>query len=237
MKRKTRKLIATVLVGAAALGVFVYNSFNGDDSAATSEVATQELPAPPPSPEVEADPRPEPATDEQTMPAYDRSYFGQRWKDVDRNGCDTRNDILGRDLTNIEYKPGTRGCVVLSGTLRDPYSGETIEFVRGEGTSELVPIDHLVAMRPAWEWGAWKWSIELREEFANDPINLVATTREANSSKSDLPPSKWLPSDPAGKCRFAGNFLTVVEKYQLDAPEHELAVLQSSLEQCPSYAQ
>lgn len=237
MKRKTRKLITTVLVGAAALGAFVYHSINGDDFEAAVETVTQELPTPLPSTELEVEPAPEQETDEQTMPAYDRSYFGQRWKDVDRNGCDTRNDVLGRDLTSIEYKPGTRGCVVLSGTLRDPYSGETVEFVRGEGTSELVPVDHLVALKPGWEWGAWKWSIELREEFANDPLNLVATTREANSSKSDLPPSQWLPADPAGRCRFAGNYLTVLEKYQLDAPAKEIDVLQSTLQQCPSYAQ
>src|SRR6187402_1200739 len=28
---------------------------------------------------------------------YERFLFGDGWKDPDRNGCDARNDILGRD--------------------------------------------------------------------------------------------------------------------------------------------
>jgi hypothetical protein len=35
---------------------------------------------------------------------YTRDQFGQAWADVDRNGCDTRNDILKRDLTSIIFK-------------------------------------------------------------------------------------------------------------------------------------
>ena len=30
---------------------------------------------------------------------YSREEFGPAWADVDHNGCDTRNDILARDLT------------------------------------------------------------------------------------------------------------------------------------------
>src|SRR5665647_3502229 len=60
---------------------------------------------------------------------YDRALFGQAWADVDRNGCDTRNDVLRRDLTTYVLKSGTNGCLVLSGALHDPYSGTTIAFV------------------------------------------------------------------------------------------------------------
>ena len=72
---------------------------------------------------------------------YSRDMFGQSWADVDRNGCDTRNDILKRDMTSIVYKAKTRNCVVLSGTLIDRYSGETINFVRGNASSMEVQID------------------------------------------------------------------------------------------------
>ena len=66
---------------------------------------------------------------------YARREFGPAWTDVDKNGCDTRNDILQRDLTQVVFKPGTKDCVVLSGVLIDKYSGETINFVRGNSTS------------------------------------------------------------------------------------------------------
>ena len=35
---------------------------------------------------------------------YTRAQFGPAWADVDRNGCDTRNDILKRDLTKEVLK-------------------------------------------------------------------------------------------------------------------------------------
>lgn len=83
------------------------------------------------------------------MTGYDRVEFGQRWADIDRNGCDTRNDVLDRDLTNTTYKPGTHDCVVLTGTLISPYTGEIISFVPGRGTSSEIQIDHVVALADA----------------------------------------------------------------------------------------
>ncbi len=87
---------------------------------------------------------------------YDRDLFGQAWSDDvsvagGHNGCDTRNDILARDLVDIAYKPGTRDCVVLSGTLTDTYTGTSIAFTRGQETSTAVQIDHVVALSDAWQ--------------------------------------------------------------------------------------
>lgn len=87
---------------------------------------------------------------------YDRAMFGETWTDNvnvegGRNGCDTRNDILRRDLVNIVVKPGSKGCAVESGTLNDPYTGKTIQFVRGQDTSTAVQIDHVVALSNAWQ--------------------------------------------------------------------------------------
>ena len=75
------------------------------------------------------------------VPTYDREQFGPTWADVDRNGCDTRNDILARDLHNIT-KDGA--CTVLTGTLNDPYTGKSIDFTRGKATSSAV--DRSVAL-------------------------------------------------------------------------------------------
>ena len=99
---------------------------------------------------------------------YDRALFGQAWADVDRNGCDTRNDVLRRDLTAYVLKTGTHGCLVLSGTLHDPYTGTTIAFVRGQSTSAKVQIDHVVALSDAWQKGAQQWSTSRRTAYAND---------------------------------------------------------------------
>nr|WP_313810468.1 HNH endonuclease family protein [Glutamicibacter sp.] len=100
---------------------------------------------------------------------YDRGLFGSAWSDTDHNGCDTRNDILRRDLDVTSYKSGTRDCVVLTGVLDDPYTGESIAFERGQGTSNAVQIDHVIALSDAWQKGAQNLSPEQRVRFANDP--------------------------------------------------------------------
>ncbi|MFJ5696157.1 HNH endonuclease family protein [Arthrobacter sp. NPDC093125] len=85
---------------------------------------------------------------------YTREEFGPAWADVDRNGCDTRDDILARDLSNETFKPGTNNCVVATGTLADKYIGTAINFIRGQDTSSDVQIDHIVPLSDAWQKGA-----------------------------------------------------------------------------------
>jgi hypothetical protein len=89
---------------------------------------------------------------------YDREQFRQAWADVDRNGCDTRNDVLRRDVVDAELKAGTQGCVVAAGTINDPYSGVPLDFLRGENTSSAVQIDHMVALSDAWQTGVQQLS-------------------------------------------------------------------------------
>ena len=91
--------------------------------------------------------------DNQSSSGYDRDSFGFRTTDVDGNGCDVRDDVLARDLTDITYKYAG-SCVVESGTLADPYTAQTIHFVRGRATSAKVQIDHVVALENAWQSGA-----------------------------------------------------------------------------------
>jgi hypothetical protein len=147
--------------------------------------------------------------------AYDRDRFGQRWADVDRNGCDTRNDILGRDLLDPVFKAGTRGCKGLSGTLIDPYDGTRVAFVSGQNTSVLVQIDHVVALAWAWRHGAEHWTDERRTRFANDPDNLVAASEATNQSKSASGPSEWLPPARALRCGYVERWVGVLAEYGL----------------------
>ncbi|HSN36940.1 MAG TPA: HNH endonuclease, partial [Arthrobacter sp.] len=84
---------------------------------------------------------------------YDRAAFGQAWLDADHNGCDTRNDILRRDLPDAEFSEGSR-CLVAAGSFREPYTGHLITFRRGAGSSKAVQVDHVVALGDAWQKGA-----------------------------------------------------------------------------------
>ncbi|MFP3460075.1 HNH endonuclease family protein [Arthrobacter globiformis] len=124
---------------------------------------------------------------------YTREAFGPAWADTDHNGCDTRNDILARDLTNETFKPGTDNCVVTTGTLADKYTGTRIEFVRGQDTSTAVQIDHIVPLSDAWQKGAQQLSADQRKKLANDPVNLMAADGPTNAAKGDKDAATWLP--------------------------------------------
>jgi hypothetical protein len=165
---------------------------------------------------------------------YSRDAFGQRWADVDRNGCDTRNDILKRDMTSIVYKPKTRNCVVLSGTLIDRYSGETINFVRGEVSSMEVQIDHVVALSNSWQTGAFKLSIAQRTALANDPLNLFAVKGRLNSQKGDGDAATWVPPLKSFRCAYVAQQIAVKAKYSLWVVPPEKAAMLAILSQCPT---
>ena len=165
---------------------------------------------------------------------YTRDQFGQAWADVDRNGCDTRNDILKRDLTSITYKAKTRNCVVLSGTLLDRYSGESINFVRGDITSMEVQIDHVVALSNAWQTGAFKLTAEQRKALANDPMNLFAVKGRLNSQKGDGDAATWLPPLKSFRCAYVAQQIAVKAKYSLWVVPPEKAAMLSILAKCPT---
>jgi len=154
---------------------------------------------------------------------YSRDQFGPAWADVDRNGCDTRNDILARDLTGETFKPGTRDCVVATGTLADKYTGTTIRFVRGADSSSAVQIDHIIPLSLAWQTGAQQLSVEQRRQFANDPLNLMAADGAANSAKGDRDAATWLPPNKAFRCEYTARMTAVKAKYKLwvTQPEHD----------------
>jgi hypothetical protein len=165
---------------------------------------------------------------------YTRAQFGQAWADVDRNGCDTRNDMLKRDLTGIIYKAGTRNCVVASGTLVDRYSGETINFVRGNVTSMEVQIDHVVALSNAWQTGAFKLSADQRKALANDPMNLFAVKGRLNSQKGDGDAATWLPPLKSFRCTYVAQQIAVKAKYSLWVVAPEKAAMSAILAKCPT---
>ncbi|NYG58830.1 hypothetical protein BJ980_001753 [Nocardioides daedukensis] len=163
---------------------------------------------------------------------FDRAQFGPAWLDADRNGCDTRNDILRRDLVEIVVKPNTNGCVVLSGTRADDYTGQAIAHLRG---NSQVDIDHRVSLSNAWQTGAQQWSLAKRAAFANDPLNLSATAASANSSKSDGDAATWLPPNKAYRCDFVAAQVAVKTKYGLWATRAEKDAIARILASCPGH--
>jgi len=160
---------------------------------------------------------------------YDRSSFSH-WRDPDRNGCDARNDILRRDLTNLVIKTDSNGCKVLGGVLADPYSGKNIDFVFG---ASLIDIDHVVALSNAWQTGAFQFTSETRLQFANDPLNLLAVSASLNRQKGDGDAATWLPPTKSYRCQYVARQIAVKKKYGLWITKPEKVAMSTLLAKCP----
>jgi len=160
--------------------------------------------------------------------SYRRDAFGQRWKDVDHNGCGQRDDILTRDLKGVQ-KRGR--CVVVAGVLVDPYTGEQVRFTKAD--ADAVQIDHRVALSEAWRSGAWAWTPAQREAFANDGLNLAASKGSVNQGKGDDDAAHWLPVGPSRQCVFARHVVEVKVRYRLTVDPDEATALRRALALCP----
>lgn len=159
---------------------------------------------------------------------YTREQF-PHWSDLNRNGCDTRNEILERDLTTVIFKVGTKDCKVITGSLLDPYSGKVISF---SSTKSTVDIDHVVALSNAWQTGAAYFDKTKREAIANDPLNLLAVDYLLNRQKGDGDAATWLPPLKSYRCDYVARQVAVKAKYALwvTAPEKDAIV--KILEKC-----
>jgi Excalibur calcium-binding domain/Protein of unknown function (DUF1524) len=169
---------------------------------------------------------------------YRRDQFGQAWSDnstapLGHNGCDTRNDVLRRDLTAVTIKPGSNGCTVLTGSLLDPYTGSTIAFQRGASTSRSVQIDHVVALSDAWQTGAQLVDLATRTALANDPLNLLAVDGPQNEAKGDGDAATWLPPNKTYRCAYVARQVAVKARYRLWLTPAEHDAIARILAACP----
>ncbi|KFJ08175.1 HNH endonuclease family protein [Bifidobacterium tsurumiense] len=171
--------------------------------------------------------------DNPSKAGYDRDLFGYRQTDSDGNGCDVREDVLARDLSNVTYTVAG-GCKVASGILQDPYTGKTINFVRGPQTSAAVQIDHVVALENAWQSGARNWDSAKRYRFGNDMNNLLAVDGPANQEKGSASAAYWLPTNSAYRCTYVAKQIAVKSTYSLTVTTAEKRAMKSVLRSCPA---
>ena len=170
------------------------------------------------------------------MTGYSRDQYGSAWADIDHNGCDQRNQILARDMTEETFQPGTHNCMVLTGRLADPYTGRVIAFRRGQTTSDDVQIDHVVALGNSWQTGAQQLSADERARLANDPFNLLAVDGPTNGQKSDSDAASWLPPNTSYRCAYVAGQVAVKTRYRLWVTAAERDAINRVLSSCPDQA-
>lgn len=177
------------------------------------------------------------------VPGYERDcgtglgcVFGPSWTDDHagtdgHDGCDTRNNVLQRQLDDIVLRPGTRDCVVVAGTLDDPFTGRALTFAKQDASA--VQIDHLYPLALAWDMGASRWSQQRRIDFANDvDRNLLAVDGRANASKGDRSPGEWMPINKDFRCDYVERFLDVAVAYDLPITTTDAESIRFTLDTC-----
>lgn len=163
---------------------------------------------------------------------YDRAAFGQAWLDADRNGCDTRNDVLRRDLTVLEFSADSQ-CKVLAGRFQEPYTGAEVLFQRGPKSSSALQIDHVVALADAWQKGAKQLTAGQRQLLANDPLNLIAADGPQNVKKGAGDAATWLPPNRNFRCHYVARQISVKWAYRLWVTQAEKDAMERVLGACP----
>jgi hypothetical protein len=214
---RSKKIVSQRLAVSAASGILFASSFSGIQlaDAATPMTALAAL-------EKIAVKGKAPKT------GYERKLFSDGWGDI--GSCDVRNFILKRDMKSFTLRDS---CKVDTGILLDPYTGKTIRFKYGVGTSSAVQIDHVVSLSDAWQKGAQQLSPALRYAIYNDPLNLLAVDGPTNSSKGDSDAASWLPPNKAYRCAFVARQVAVKLKYKIWVVEAEKSAIKRVLSTCP----
>ncbi len=238
MKYRRRRILGVLLIAVAIAILVLQQQFHTSDAPPAQTPVVPTLPAP--TADQPASPVPQTNLPLATTileqlaikgrapkADYARVQFGDGWLLV--GNCDTRNIILNRDLAS----PVVSNCKVVSGTLNDPYTGKTVLFQRGPATSDLVQIDHVVALSNAWQTGAQLLTIEQRIALANDPLELLAVDGDANQAKGDGDAATWLPANKAFRCQYVARQIAVKSKYQLWVTQAEKDAMTRVLGTCP----
>jgi hypothetical protein len=151
---------------------------------------------------------------------YRRDLF-EHWIDADRDGCNTRCEVL-----EAERRTDLPGLESGWYSIYDGYSTDD--------PSELE-VDHVVALAEAWRSGAHAWDSARRQAFANDldePGALIAVTSATNQAKSDKDPYAWQPSNRAAWCEWGLGWVRTKVKWALTADSAEVAALHNVLRGC-----
>ena len=147
---------------------------------------------------------------------YDRDMW-PHWIDDDRDCQDTRAELLIQQSQIPVRFSDQRQCTVTSGRWHDPYTNRTFTRARS------LDIDHIIPLRHAHGHGGDQWDEARRQQFANDPDNLLAVSASANRSKGASSPDQWLPENRAFWCEYGKRWQALKQRYALmvTPPEQE----------------
>ena len=163
------------------------------------------------------------------VPNYERdSYTGGGWPDSDGDCQSDRHEILVEESL-VEPTLDADGCRVETGLWVDIYDGEEYTI------ADLVTIDHFIPLSAAHRAGAWAWDDQSKRAFAVD-IEFAAThagvSGENNQAKGDSGPEDWRPPSEDAWCRYAVDWISVKNRWDLAFTNAEADALNEMLATC-----
>lgn len=149
----------------------------------------------------------------------------KHWSDLDGDCMNTRHEMLKAQADGpIKLSPD--GCYVSTGLWNDPFSGKA--YTRASD----LDVDHVIPLKWAHEHGGANWTADRKEEFANDPNNLLVVDDGLNQEKGAKGPSEWMPPNHSYRCDYLGMWKKILSKYELAMRADEKRIFYKQLEAC-----
>jgi hypothetical protein len=155
---------------------------------------------------------------------YDRTLY-KHWSDFDGDCMNTRHEMLATS-SQIKARLSPSGCYVSKGQWLDPFSGK--QFTRASD----LDVDHIIPLAWAHARGAHAWTATTREQFANDPENLLVVDDGLNQSKGKKGPDQWMPPNQSYRCEYLDHWKAMLSKYSLAMLPKENRIFNRQLQAC-----
>lgn len=137
-----------------------------------------------------------------------------------------------RDIPEATFKNDEPQARAIGGSFVDPYTGETVEVIKG--SSQDTNVDHIVPLKAVSERQnkSNPMDEETRKEIANDPDNLQVVGAIVNKEKSDSTIDEFVPSYEPSQCRYAISTINVYTKYSenISPTDSETATMKEILD-------
>jgi len=143
---------------------------------------------------------------------YERKNW-KHWSDLDKDGLNTRQEVLLRDFDKQNNYWIT------------PYYKKEVRDAK-----RFIDIDHIVPLKEAYLSGGKDWSKKKKEIFANDEENLTVSYLSANRIKGSRDIANWLPI--YNKCWYIEKFTQIKKKYKLTFDKREKKVIKEYKKIC-----